>query len=321
MNTQLEPLINALAQAKSEIKKVIIGHDFVIDQSLIAIFTQQHVLLEGAPGIAKTLLVKTLAHVLGCDFSRIQFTPDLMPSDIIGTSVYNLQKNDFTIMQGPIFTTFLIADEINRSPAKTQSALLQAMAERHVTIDRTTFALSPLFTVFATQNPIESEGTYPLPEAQKDRFIFKLTMDYPNREEEIQLAEKTLGHTSPEKVLESGQIQAVITPELIQQFQTALSHVQIRPELLYYGVDLVRASREHPAVLSGGGPRATQSLLLASRAHAALQGRDYVTPDDFRSMFVAVLKHRLLLKPEFEMEGTDHHIVLSQLLEKVEVPR
>ncbi len=321
METRLETLMESLQRAKTEIQKVIIGHDRVIDCALIAIFTQQHVLLEGYPGIAKTLLVKTLAHVLGCDFSRIQFTPDLMPSDIIGTSVFNLQRNEFTVMQGPVFTTFLLADEINRAPAKTQSALLQAMAERQVSIDRTTHTLSPLFTVFATQNPIESEGTYPLPEAQKDRFMFKLNLEYPTREEEILLAQRTLGDNSPEKVLSSGEVKPVITHEMIHEFQQGLSLVQMRQELIDYGVDLVRASREHPATLVGGGPRATQSLLLASRVHAALQGRDFVTPDDLRTMFTPVLEHRLLLRPEFEIEGTDSRLVLDQLLEKVEVPR
>src|ERR1044072_2859326 len=202
MNT--EKLKEVLTQARTETAKVIIGQHEVIDKSLIAIFTGQHTLIEGVPGVAKTLLVRTLAHVLGCDFARIQFTPDLMPADITDTNVFNLQRNEFTLIKGPVFTTFLLADEINRAPAKTQAALLQAMQERAVTIDRETHSLSPNFTVFATQNPIEFEGTYPLPEAQKDRFMLKITMKCPAREEELQLAQRTVGPQSPESVLARG---------------------------------------------------------------------------------------------------------------------
>src|ERR1700729_2396669 len=201
MNT--ERLKEVLAQARAEVRKVIIGQEEVIDKALIAIFTANHALIEGVPGVAKTLLVRTLAQVLGCEFNRIQFTPDLMPADITGTNIFNLQRNEFTLIKGPVFTTFLLADEINRAPAKTQSALLQAMQERQVTIDRDTHHLSPNFTVFATQNPVEYEGTYPLPEAQKDRFMLKIRMDPPDRDDEITLAQRMINETSPEATLAS----------------------------------------------------------------------------------------------------------------------
>src|SRR5437762_9641489 len=206
-------LKEVLTQAREETAKVIIGQADVIEKALIVIFTGNHALIEGVPGVAKTLLVRTLAHVLGCDFARIQFTPDLMPADITGTNVFNLQRNDFTLIKGPVFTSFLLADEINRAPAKTQSALLQAMQERQVSIDRDTHALSTNFTVFATQNPIEYEGTYPLPEAQKDRFMLKVMMNCPNRDSELQLAQRMLGSNSPEEALAAGVVQAVITAE------------------------------------------------------------------------------------------------------------
>src|SRR6266853_4658399 len=216
MNANLEKLMAMLESVRREVRKVIIGQNEVLDQALIVIFTGQHALIEGVPGIAKTLLVRTLAHVLGSQFMRIQFTPDLMPADITGTNVFNLPRNEFTLVKGPVFTSFLLADEINRAPAKTQSALLQAMQERVVTIDRVTHALPANFTVFATQNPIEYEGTYPLPEAQKDRFMLKITMKAPERADELILAQRTMTKESPEALLGSGAVQAVIRPEDLQ---------------------------------------------------------------------------------------------------------
>jgi len=271
--------------------------------------------------VAKTLLVRTLAQVLNCDFARIQFAPDLMPADITGTNVFNLQRNEFTLIKGPIFTTFLLADEINRAPAKTQAALLQAMQERLVTIDRETHPLSANFTVFATQNPIEYEGTYPLPEAQKDRFMLKLSMQCPNRADELDLAQRMLGRGAPEAVLASGSIQAVITGELLDQLREALGEMVVRDELVSYVVDIVRATREHESVLVGAGPRATQALLLASRAFAAVSGRDFVTPDDIKALAFPVLEHRLILRPEFEIEGLSVREVIQKILEQIAVPR
>lgn len=321
MTAPLDHLKETLALARKEIAKVIIGQEHVIDHSLIAIFTRNHVLVEGVPGVAKTLLVRTLAKVLGTDFGRIQFTPDLMPADITGTSVFNLKENTFQLVRGPIFCSFLLADEINRAPAKTQSALLQAMQERDVTIDNETHRLSPHFTVFATQNPIEYEGTYPLPEAQKDRFIFKLKMDYPSRDEELSLANRLVANDAPESVLESGQVQQVLTADRIGDLQQALQQVTVRDEIVAYVVDLVRATREHEAVLVGAGPRATMALIMASRAKAVLELRDFVTPDDVRALAEPVLGHRMVIRPEFEIEGITISELVIRVLEKVAVPR
>jgi MoxR-like ATPase len=301
--------------------KVIIGQKGVVDQALIVILTGSHALLEGVPGVAKTLLVRTLARVLGCPFSRVQFTPDLMPSDITGINVFNLQKNEFTLVKGPVFTTFLLADEINRAPAKTQSALLQAMQERRVTIDGETHALSPHFTVFATQNPIEYEGTYPLPEAQKDRFMFKVAMDYPDPEEESRLARGTLSSVPPEALLDQGAVQPVLTEGELAGFQEALRLVTVKEELCDYAVKIVRATRSHEGLLVGAGPRATQALLLSARAHALLKGRDFMTPDDVKAMAPPVLEHRLILRPEFEIEELTVREVLQRILETIAVPR
>lgn len=310
-----------LARARAEVAKVIIGQQEVVDFCLIAIFTGNHILLEGVPGVAKTLLVRTLAKVLGTDFSRIQFTPDLMPSDITGTNVFNLQEGEFHLVKGPIFTSFLLADEINRAPAKTQSALLQAMQERLVTIDGVTHELPNNFTVFATQNPIEYEGTYPLPEAQKDRFLLRVEMDYPGEEEEQQLALQSLGQETPEKILESDAIQPVLTTEGIATMQAALEGITMKEELVSYVVELIRVSRETDSIQIGAGPRATKALLLSSRALAAIEGRDYVTPDDIRLMAYPVLSHRIILRPEYEIEGMTVREAVNKLLESVAVPR
>lgn len=321
MNQNLDQLKQVLGRARREIGKVIIGQQEVIDRALIAIFTGQHALIEGVPGVAKTLLVRTLARVMGCEFCRIQFTPDLMPADITGTNVFSLQRNEFSLVRGPVFTSFLLADEINRAPAKTQSALLQAMQERQVSIDRETHPLSPNFTVFATQNPVEYEGTYPLPEAQKDRFMLKISMLAPDRDEELNLARRMLGRESPENVLNSGAVEAVITGEALAKLRPELEGITVRDELVVYIVDIVRASRKHEGILVGAGPRATQALLLASRAVAAIGGRDFVTPDDVKIMAGAVLEHRLVLRPEYEIEGVTAREVTEKLLQEVAVPR
>jgi len=319
MNT--ERLKEVLSQARHETGKVIIGQHEVIERALIAIFTGNHALIEGVPGVAKTLLVRTLAHVLGSDFARIQFTPDLMPADITGTNVFNLQRNEFSLIKGPIFTSFLLADEINRAPAKTQSALLQAMQERCVTIDRDTHTLPPNFTVFATQNPIEYEGTYPLPEAQKDRFMLKITMQAPGRDEELLLAQRTMTKDAPEAMLASGEVKAVIKADDLVALREQLGLLVMRDELTAYLVDIVRATRSHESVLVGAGPRATQSLIMAARAYAAVSGRDFVTPDDIKAMALPVLEHRLILRPEFEIEGLNVSEVIQQILQQIAVPR
>ncbi len=321
MTASLDELKEILYRARSEVAKVVIGQDEPIRYALIAIFTNQHALVEGVPGVAKTLLVKTLAHILGSPFNRIQFTPDLMPSDIIGTNTFHLQKNEFNFVPGPLFTTFLLADEVNRAPSKTQSALLQAMQERQVTVDRQTYSLAKNFTVFATQNPVEFEGTYPLPEAQKDRFMLKIRVGLPERAEELDLANRMLSQNAPETVLESGVVQQVVSEDQLERLRNTLSEVLVKPELIAYLVDIVRETRQHDSVLVGAGPRATQALLLASRANAAIDGRDFVTPDDIRTLANGILEHRLILRPEFEIEGTDTLSVIRKILDQVPVPR
>jgi len=321
VNQEVEHLKEILTRARNEVGKVIIGQHDVVDQALIAIFTRQHVLVEGVPGIAKTLLVRTLARVLGCDFSRIQFTPDLMPADIVGTNVFNLKENAFTLVKGPVFTSFLLADEINRAPAKTQSALLQAMQERQVTIDRETHDLSPNFTVFATQNPIEYEGTYPLPEAQKDRFMLKISIGCPEHEDELALATRMLGDDSPEATLARGDVEAVIRAEDLVRLRQGFQQVVVREELVAYIVEIVRKTRSEDSVLVGASPRATQALLLATRVFAAMDGRDFVTPDDVKALALPVLDHRLILRPEYEIEGLTIPEVVQRILQEVTVPR
>ena len=321
MNENTEILKKVLLKTKQEVAKVIIGYEHVVDQALIAIFTGTHALIEGVPGIAKTLLVRTLAHVMQCDFARIQFTPDLMPTDITGTHVFNLQTSEFSLVKGPVFCSFLLADEINRAPAKTQSALLQAMQERTVTIDRETHPLPANFTVFATQNPIEYEGTYPLPEAQKDRFMLKITMNPPGKDEELTLAGRMLGKDTPEDTLASGAVQQIIKPEVLPKLRAALEGILVKEDLVAYVVDIVRKTRNHQSVMVGAGPRATQALLLSSRAFAIISGRDFVTPDDIKTMAYPVLEHRLILRPEYEIEGLTIREVIENILKEITVPR
>lgn len=318
---ELEEMKSLLTTARREAHKVIIGQEDVIDKCLIVIITNSHALIEGVPGVAKTLLVRTLARLLGCEFNRIQFTPDLMPADITGTNIFDLQRREFTLVKGPIFSTFLLADEINRAPAKTQSALLQAMQERRVTIDRETHDLSPNFTVFATQNPVEYEGAYPLPEAQKDRFMFKITMGYPEAAQELELARRTMSRESPEAVLDSGAVQPLVTSERLAGARRALEGVLVREELIAYLVEIIRRTRGEDSILVGAGPRATQALLLGARAQAALEGRDYVTPDDIRFLVAPALAHRIILRPEYEIEGLTVEEALRKIVNGVAVPR
>ena len=307
--------------AVAGIRKVIIGQEEAIRYSLVAVLCNQHALIEGVPGLGKTLLARTLAAVLGSEFKRIQFTPDLMPADITGTNVFNLQRNEFSLVKGPLFTTFLLADEINRAPAKTQSALLEAMQERTVTIDRESFRLSPNFTVFATQNPIESEGTYPLPEAQKDRFMLKINMGWPGNDEELSLGRRSLGGAAPEAVLQRGEVTACLGEADLGALRGVLETVQVSDQLVDYAVQVVRRTRTDDAILVGAGPRATQGLLRGARAWAAMEARDFVSPDDIRAVALAVLEHRLLLRPESELEGVRASEVLERILHEVPVPR
>jgi MoxR-like ATPase len=311
----------AVERFTGEIRRVIIGQDDVIRYSMVVVLCNQHALIEGVPGLGKTLLARTFAAALGCDFKRIQFTPDLMPADITGTSVFNLQRNEFSLVKGPLFTTFLLGDEINRAPAKTQSALLEAMQERTVTIDRESYALSPNFTVFATQNPIESEGTYPLPEAQKDRFMLKIPMGWPAGDQEITLARRSLTETAPESVLRRGEVAAVLDQSELDGLRQVLALVHVSQQLIEYAVEVVRRTRTDDSILVGAGPRATQALVRGARAWAALANRDFVSPDDVRAIALPVLEHRLLLRPESELEGVRPSEVLQRILQEVPVPR
>jgi MoxR-like ATPase len=319
--TELENLKQQLNSIKEEIAKVIIGQEEVIDFMLITIFANSHALLEGVPGIAKTLLVRTIGEIFECPVGRIQFTPDLMPSDITGTNVFNLKENSFNLVKGPVFSGFLLADEINRAPAKTQSALLQCMQERLVTIDSETYELPHYFTVFATQNPIEYEGTYPLPEAQKDRFLLKINMDYPSEAEERQLGKLTLSGQTPDDTLASGSLQKIINAENLPEMRKVFQQVTVKEELAEYMLQIIRNTRKHSAIMVGAGPRATQAILLSSRIYAAISGRDFVTPDDVKKMAVPVLEHRLILRPEFEIEGTTVPEIINSILEETPVPR
>ncbi len=318
---EITQLQEVLGRIKAETAKVIIGQEEVVDLALVTLLAGQHALIEGVPGIGKTLLVRTLARIMGDSFGRIQFTPDLMPADITGTHVFNMKSQEFSLVRGPVFTGFLLADEINRAPAKTQSALLQAMQERTVSIDRKTYALSPNFTVFATQNPIEFEGTYPLPEAQKDRFMVKISMQGPSLEEEQRLARRMLSAATPEKVLSGGGVTPLLKAEELPRLRGALERVRVKDELLDYIVHVVRTTRDEPRILVGAGPRATQALVLGARAMAILSGRDFVTPEDVKKLAGPVLEHRLVLRPEFEIEGVTAAEVVASLLEEVAVPR
>jgi MoxR-like ATPase len=316
----LERTASTVEHILAELRKVIVGQDDVIEQILVALFAEGHALIEGVPGTAKTLIVKTLAQIVGANFSRIQFTPDLMPSDITGTNVFNMQTTQFTLRHGPIFTDILLADEINRTPPKTQAALLEAMEERQATIDGERYPLSPIFTVLATENPIEYEGTYPLPEAQLDRFLLKILIDYPAESEEAEIiARWDAGFNS--RNLESVDVQPLEDPAAILQCRKEVREMRMELGVQKYIVDIVRRTRTHPTILYGASPRASVSLLLCSKALAAIRGRDFVTPDDIRDIAPPVLRHRLALRAEAELDGATTDAVVSDILKTVEVPR
>ncbi len=323
MNAPSEALgrIRALADAsRVEIKKAIVGQDDVLEQLLAAILAGGHVLLEGLPGTAKTLMVRALSRVFRGRFARVQFTPDLMPADITGTSIFNPEKRQFEFRPGPVFTDFLLADEINRAPAKTQAALLEAMQERRVTADGQGHPLPPVFTTLATQNPIEYEGTYPLPEAQLDRFMLKILVTYPSAEEERSMLARYRDGAILHEV-ESLDLNPQATTDEIVRLRGVLGQVVVEDALLTYVSEIVRQTRNWASIAVGASPRAGVSLLLVSRALAAIRGRAYVIPDDVKSMAAPVLRHRVLLKPETEIEGTKTDHVIRDLLATVKVPK
>ena len=305
---------------KQEAQKVIVGQTELFELVVVSLFSGGHVLLEGVPGTAKTLIAKTLAMIVSGEFSRVQFTPDLMPSDIVGTSVYDLTTNQFNLKRGPVFTNVLLADEINRAPAKTQSALLECMEERQVSIDGVRHVLSPPFMVVATQNPIEYEGTYPLPEAQLDRFLFKLRVDYPVTEVETQIL-MNYHHGFNATRLEAIGVESVVDSASLQECQKEIQAVTVEDSIFNYIVGLAEASRSSNELVLGGSPRASIALLLASKTYAALQGRDYILPDDVKSLAPHVYRHRILLKPDAEIEGLTPDDVIDRLLAEAEIPR
>ena len=301
-------------------EQVIVGQRETIQFLLVALLSEGHVLLEGPPGVAKTLLARTFSRGLDLEFGRIQFTPDMMPGDIIGTNIYDFQSSSFQLTRGPIFTQLLLADEINRTPPKTQAALLEAMEERTVTIDRTRYPLGDGFMVIATQNPIEQEGTYPLPEAQLDRFLFKLLVGYPTREEEIDLVER---HGRARGTLEARLegLETIASLSAITAARHVIGEFTLNEEMTAYIVDLVRATREHPAILAGGSPRAASRLAAAAKAYALLNGRDFVIPDDVKALFLPAMRHRLVLSPAAEIENLGPEQIIGQVLEQVDAPR
>jgi MoxR-like ATPase len=307
-------------QMQAEASKVLVGLEEPFEMLVVALFTNGHVLLEGVPGTAKTLMAKALAHLVQANFTRIQFTPDLMPSDILGTSVFDMATNRFSLKKGPIFTQFLLADEINRAPAKTQSALLEAMEERQVNLDGEQHTLERPFMVIATQNPIEYEGTYPLPEAQLDRFMFKLLTEYSSVDQEVEIIRRYhLGFDAHD--LASAGLKPVLNAAQVMQIREQLREVVVEEGVLRYVAQINAASRQSPDIMLGASARAATHVLLASKTFAALQGREFVTPDDIKTIVPHVYRHRILLKPEAEIEGLNPDTVIQRLLHQVEVPR
>jgi MoxR-like ATPase len=305
---------------REQVQQVIVGQGEALDLLFVSLMCEGHVLLEGVPGTAKTLLAQSFAATLSLRFNRIQFTPDLMPGDVLGTNLFNFQTNEFVLTKGPIFTQLLLADEINRTPPKTQAALLQAMQERTVTIDGRTHPLGDGFMVIATQNPIEQEGTYPLPEAQLDRFLFKLLIEYPSRDEERAIVARH-GHRTAMPRLEDFDIRPVASIDDLLAWRKLVEEIRLSDEIVAYVVDLIRATRERPTLLFGASPRAANMLATAARALAALEGRTFVIPDDVKRLAVPVLRHRVLLAPGAEIEGLTTERVVRDVINQVPAPR
>lgn len=316
--TDLSSLKESVERVKTEIRKIIVGQDKTIELLLASIFADGHVLIEGVPGIAKTLLAKILAKTISAEFSRIQFTPDLMPSDILGTSVYNMKTSEFEYKRGPIFSNIILIDEINRSPAKTQAALFEVMEERQITMDGHTYKLENPFVVFATQNPIEHEGTYKLPEAQLDRFLFKIEMNYPTLEEEIKIL---LEYNDRKAKNDLSMIQPIFTREQLAAFWLQISSIHIEEKIAAYIANIVNQTRNNGDLYLGASPRASIAIMTGAKALAAIRGRDFVNPDDVKEISFPSLKHRIILTPEKEMEGKTADEIIQQILNRVEVPR
>jgi MoxR-like ATPase len=314
----LADLQEVVAAVRTEIGRIIVGQDRVIDLLICALLSDGHVLIEGVPGVAKTLTAKLLARTVSVGFSRIQFTPDLMPSDVTGTSVFNSKTQDFEFRRGPIFSNIVLIDEINRAPAKTQSALFEAMEERQITADGHTYPLDTPFLIVATQNPVEQEGTYRLPEAQLDRFHFKIEVDYPSLEHEIRIISEFHGRRN---TIDLNTIQKILTAEQLRNLRAKVCDLHVEPNLMHYIAQIVNSTRNNSALFLGASPRASLAILTSAKAMAAMQGRDFVTPDDIKMVATPVLQHRVMLTPEKEMEGSSAKEVITQLIQQVEVPR
>ena len=314
----LSKLQESIEKIKQELSSVIVGQHKMIDQLLVAILSNGHVLLEGVPGVAKTITAKLLAKTLNIGFGRIQFTPDLMPSDILGTSIFDLKKSEFEFKKGPIFSNLILIDEINRAPAKTQAALFEVMEERQITIDGTTYLLDAPFLVIATQNPIEQEGTYRLPEAQLDRFLFKISIDYPKLDEEISIIQREHLLQNVDKL---SNINAILSSHEIINYQQLVKQIVVEQNLIEYIAKIVVNTRENAFLYLGASPRASIAILNASKGFAAIRGRDFVTPEDIKEAALPVLQHRIIVTPEREMEGISSIEIIRQILETVEVPR
>ncbi len=316
----MESIAQIVGRIREQSRRVVLGQENVCELLLVALLCEGHVILEGVPGTGKTLLARTFARSLGLDFKRIQFTPDLMPADILGTNIFNFQSNEFVLRKGPAFTEFLLADEINRTPPKTQAAMLESMQERSITIDGTSYPLSPMFLVVATQNPIEQEGTYPLPEAQLDRFLFKLQVGFPSEEQERAMV-RLHGHHSAMPDLDRLQVATVTGREEISAMRQTVASLHLSDEMVEYIVALVRATRTQPHLLHGASPRSAIMLATASRALAAMRGRAYAIPDDVKEIFLPALRHRVVLTPAAHIEGNSPDVILRQVLQLVPAPR
>ncbi|MDR0683424.1 MAG: MoxR family ATPase [Dysgonamonadaceae bacterium] len=316
--TDLTEFSAKVDELKVKIGEVIIGQEETIDLLLTALLADGHVLLEGVPGVAKTLLAKLTAKLIQADFSRIQFTPDLMPSDILGTSVFNLKKNEFEFVKGPVFSEMVLIDEINRAPAKTQAALFEVMEERQVTVDGFTRKMNDVYMVIATQNPVEQEGTYRLPEAQLDRFLMKVVVNYPHPEEELLILKR---HNEKTHLTRLEDVRPILSKEKLLTFRSLVNHIYIEDSLLKYISDIIIATRNNKAIYLGASPRAGIAVLNAAKAYAVLQGRDFVIPDDIKYLAVPVLQHRLMLSAETEMEGRSAAAITKRIIEKIEVPK
>jgi MoxR-like ATPase len=314
----LTELTRKVENIKSELATYLVGQNQLVDYLIIALLADGHVLIEGVPGVAKTLTAKLIAKSINADFKRIQFTPDLMPSDLTGTSIYNSKTNEFEFKHGPLFTNIALADEINRAPAKTQAALFEAMEERQITVDGKTYLLDTPFMVLATQNPIEHEGTYRLPEAQLDRFIFKLLVNYPSLEEETTILQNSHSNAN---VMDLSKIKAVLDKEEIKVLRKTVATILVEEHLFKYIAQIVSSTRQHPSLYLGASPRASIAILNAAKACACINGRDFVSPDDIKHVTTPVLRHRVVLTPEKEMEGITCDAVIHQLIDKIEIPR